>query len=424
MGVYYFPLENYTLKCRLYPTKQQAQRIDDLIHYLHVYHNNVIHDIRNGQHLVESKSKKYEGQIAHYPNYGIMRKKEFLNHYRELDDRIAQIPATALSSPNGIIADIQSAHVKTGNHPVEQWGEKYTDKDGNEIEKGAKYYTKSHPRTSLPIALMGTAVKLIPKDEYKSEIESQGKCGRKPPSEERWKYKDKVFKITVSNVGDVKARGINTSVRFDECCADDFFDYMCKNPRKQLYGKVKKDNCGDYWLTISFSAKKSKAEKEAGVKKYVVWKPINIPYDRKDFEGVDVGVKTLATLSDGTKYESIGEYNPKVAYERGTIEHYDKVLSRSEGWRNISFRERHRKDSSLHVSNRYKRTDMKHKKTNRRIRRQRDDYYNKSSLEILASTKCIAIEGLRVSEMFETKEKEGNDGKKKGKKEKKADKSA
>ena len=67
---------------------------------------------------------------------------------------------------------------------------------------------------------------------------------------------------------------------------------------------------------------------------------------------------------------------------------------------------------------------MKHKKINRRIRRQRDDYYNKSSLEILASTKCIAIEGLRVSEMFETQEKEGNDGKKKGKKEKKADKGA
>ena len=421
MSIYYFPLENYTLKCRLYPTKSQAKRIDDLIHYLHVYHNNVIHDIRNGNHVKEYKNEKYGDQVVHYPDYKSMKEKEFLNYYRENDERIKQIPATALTGQSGIISDIMSAHKKTGNHPVEQWGEKYTDENGNEIEKGAKYYTKSNPRTSLPVVFCGSGIKLIPKDEYKEEIEKQKKKDRKEPTDERGKYKKNVFRIQITNVGLVKARGINTSIRFDPCCVDDFFEHMAKNKSKQFYAKVKRDKCGDYFLTISFSSKQTKEEKKAGIKKYVVWKPINIPEVRKEFEGVDVGEKTLATLSDGTKYANLEEHNPDVKRRIKSIEHLDRVLSRSEGWRNIDFRERHKSDNSLQVSNTYKRNTLKHQKANRKVKRQKEDWYNKASLEIMVSTKCIAIEGFKVGDLFETKEKEGDNGKK-GKKKKKTDK--
>ena len=55
----YFPLEQYSMKCRLYPNKTQAKIIDNQFHMIHVYHNNLIHDMRiNGKYLTKVEDEK------------------------------------------------------------------------------------------------------------------------------------------------------------------------------------------------------------------------------------------------------------------------------------------------------------------------------------------------------------------------------
>ena len=145
----YFKIENYAMKCRLYPNKSQARDLDKMIHAVHVIHNMIIHDWKNGINVIEKEDKNNVGSFIHFPDFSKPFKKEGLDIYRSQNEIISLVPGGALSSKCGLIADMKKALEKTGNHPIEQWGEKYTNKNGEEIVKGIKYYNKKNPRGSF-----------------------------------------------------------------------------------------------------------------------------------------------------------------------------------------------------------------------------------------------------------------------------------
>ncbi len=401
----YFALNQYSMLCTLYPNKTQAKKIDDIIHAIHVYHNNIIYDMRiNGLYLKESEDKLNPGEFVHWPDWktcgGLfekgMKDKNFYKSYIEKDERIGLIPASTLvNQTKSIIDDMKKAFEKTGCHPIERWDEKYKDEKGNEIEKGIKYYTKSHPRKSFSTQIQCSAIHpALDKDD-------------------ETKQKNNVFFITVPKVGLVKVRGWNKDIRFDPNGEIDFLEFCKKNPKKQLSCTIKHDTDEKYYISISFSNMEGRGKFRVPCP--VVWKSQNIPDIKKDFEGMDVGEINIAVLSDGTMYSNIFDKFPKLKKEKDTLIYYDEKLSKMWGYKNLVFRyalyNAHKRGYNLAPSNQYIKYTEKRKKLYQKIVRQRKDYYHKLSLMIATNTNVLAVETLKVSEMFDRKE-EGKEAEK------------
>lgn len=404
----YFPLPQYSMLCTIDTNKTHEKKIDDIIHAIHVYHNDIIYDMRiNGLYLREVEDKLNPGKFVHYPDWtkcgGMfdkgMKDKNFYKSYIKKDERIKAIPASALTNATkSIINDMQKAYEKTGCHPVEQWGEKYIDKNGNEVEKGIKYYTKSHPRKSFQTQIACSAVH----PAYDKEDET--------------KIKDNIFFVTIPKVGLVKIRGWNKKIRFDPEGKIDFLEYCKNNPKKQMSCTITHETDGKYYISFSFVEVQGTGKNKVNLP--VVWIPKNIPDVKKDFEGMDVGEINIAVLSDGTMYSNIFEKFPKLQKEKETLSHYDGKLSQMWGYKNLVFRyalhNAHKRGYQLKPSNQYVKYTEKRKKLYQKIMRQRTDYYHKLSLIIATSTNVLGVETLKVSEMFDRK-KDKKDNKEKEK---------
>ena len=413
----YFPLEQYSMKCRLYPNKTQAKIIDDQFHMIHVYHNNLIHDMRiNGKYLTKIEDEKNPGNYVHFPDfyntdgfeYG-MKTADFYKVYIKEDPRMRVIPAGVFSNQTrSIIDDMTRAYDKTGHHPVEQWGEKYTDKDGNQVEKGIKYYTKANPRHSYWTQIAASQIHRIPERELEN-------------GEVIYKYNS--FLVNVPKVGYVKVRGWNKNIRFDDSGNMDFLTWAEKNPNKKISCNVNKDKCGDFYISFAFGNSK-KSKKASGP---VVWKNMDVPEERIDIEGVDVGETNLAITASGEKFDNIFNYNKKVEPLYRKIEYLQNKRARAWGWANEKFREENNKIKKenkkkkemneslpdnqkqdfaplLTPSKAYDELTLKINKYFRKISRIKEDYYHKVADYLVTKTNTLGIEGLSVSGMFEDKE--------------------
>ena len=95
--------------------------------------------------------------------------------------------------------------------------------------------------------------------------------------------------------------------------------------------------------------------------------------------GIDLGVKTLATLSDGKRYENQAPLRPELK----RLKHLNRELSRRQ-----------------RGSGRWKRTKSRLAKLHRRIANRRLDYLHKMTTEIARTYKVIGIEDLNVSGML------------------------
>ena len=103
-----------------------------------------------------------------------------------------------------------------------------------------------------------------------------------------------------------------------------------------------------------------------------------VKVDPKTSVGVDVGINTLATLSDGTEIP-----NPK------TLNKYDRELKKAQ--RDLSHKQK--------GSNNWKKQKLKVARIHRKIRNIRNDYLHKAS-RILADTyDAIAFESLQIRNM-------------------------
>ena len=408
----YYPLKQYTMKCALYPNKTQAKKIDDIIHGLKVYYNNLLYDIiNNGLNTVENDDIYNPGEKVHWVDWfgeqtGIgMKEASFYKQYIEKDKRLDLVPKASFSNQShSIIDNMYQAWETTGKHPIERWGEKYHDEKGNEVTKGIKYYTKAHPRRSFFTQLQCSRIHQV--------VESESKDGK-------IEYKKNVFFTYISKVGLVKCRGVNYNIRFDPDCEDDFFEFCKKNPNKQLSCTISHSTDGKYYISFSFGSSSKGKTKATG--KPVVWKAVTVPEERKKHIGVDIGEINIAVTSDGIMYDNIFDVYPTLKKDMETLEYYDRKLSKLWGYKNPVFLDAMHKardnGGDLKPSNQYKKYETKRKKLYQKLMRKRKDYYHKVSAEIVTSTDILGVETLSVTDMFERKrdEKDKNENAKKEK---------
>ena len=95
--------------------------------------------------------------------------------------------------------------------------------------------------------------------------------------------------------------------------------------KQQILTTVKKDNCGDYFLQLCMKD---------------IYKIVKVEEEKREI-GIDVGISTLMTLSDGTKYDNPRFKNGKDGSVESTyVRCLNRQLSRRQGYSNIEFRKR------------------------------------------------------------------------------------
>ena len=391
----WYAVPSFTMKCRLYPNEAQKKEIDKIMYALKVFYNGTLYDMKeNNECTKEVTSDKYE-EAVHFPDFNAACSKEHLNRMRERYPIINCIPSYAMSGSGGIIkkdmvsslsqiyANKKSGDKKTGRTmPFE-----YIDR------KELKFYSKNHPRTSYRMQRNGSGFRVKSEKGYVKDINAV---------DESEYNRDVLYVNLGGDVGYCKIRGWNQKIRFDENGIDDFIDYVYKNPKKAITIEVKKDNCGDYYITIllsySFNERKKRYE---GIQ---VYRQFDVPEEDSKV-GIDVGKKTLIitsdrNLNDGNFKRGKAENKRFKDEESKRLKVLQRRLSRRYGWSNEKFRKDHKKDKEIMPSQKYLDTEMKLKKLNRKITRKRNLYYNECTTSLEKNYRLIAIESLSVSDMF------------------------
>ena len=202
--------------------------------------------------------------------------------------------------------------------------------------------------------------------------------------------------FNLAKIGKIKIRGIKgylKNIRFDCSCGMDFEEYANLHKKQRVLTTVKKDNCGDYFLQLCLKD---------------VYKVVKVEEEKKEI-GIDVGISTLMTLSDGTKYDNPRFKNGKDGSVRQHREILNRQLSRRQGYSNIEFREKLRElrkeDINLEPSKRYIETKIKKAKLERKVTRQRKYHMENMVLEVIRRSNFIGIETLSVKDMYVKKNK-------------------
>ncbi len=147
---------------------------------------------------------------------------------------------------------------------------------------------------------------------------------------------------------------------------------------------MSKDNCGKYWICTTLP---------------VVYKPVKVANHPEPI-GIDVGIKDIAILSNGIKYENRRYKNGihgEVQIHRRLL---DRRLSRRWGWANIKFRDAHKADKTIVPSKSYFRTQQKISRFEQRIMNQRNWANNNITSDIVRQASMIGIESLSIKNMF------------------------
>lgn len=346
----YYKIEDYTVKCRLYPNKEQAQKIDEIIHGVHVAYNQTLYECK-----VNHKNTKLGKDGTEWPDFNRMMKKEWLDELKEMRPCVEKVPATALSGQVcGFSADMKKS-----------WKDSTSDKDkaGLPVEKWKPtYYSKKKPRRS-----------------YRQQIYLSGITPSENP---------KVLFVRLINVGIVKARGFNNELRFDESCQMDFGEYVQLHKKEQRMVTVSKDNCGDYWISIGL--------------KNVYKKIKDVTTDFREV-GIDVGIKDIIITSDGEKFENKRFKNGVDKEIQKHRKYLQRKLTREWGYANEDFRKEFKKDRTLTPSKSYMETKTKLGKLERDVARKRSCYNHYITTKVIKDYAFIGVETLNVKGMFRNK---------------------
>jgi len=333
-------IENYTMKCRLYPNKEQAEKIDIILDGMRVAHNVTMYEMNQHNPMV---TREKDGTF--WPDFKAMGKKSWLDFLRENYPIVKEVPATSLSSNNGMfLCDCEKAWEKKGKLPVGKWK--------------VQFYGQKKPRNSFLVQVTGSGFK---------------ETGN-----------EKAFRMNIPKCGAVKVRGFNNNLRFDPDGTIDLFNFMKTNRKRAFTVKVSKDNCSQYWICISFP---------------IVYKPVKIAENRIPI-GVDVGIKDIAILSSGRKYENKRFKNGADKEVKRHRKFLHRRLSRRYGWSNIEFRKAHKSNKEIVPSKRYERTRMKLARLERKIANRRENWNNFISMDIVRTASVIGIETLSIRNMF------------------------
>lgn len=361
----------YTMKARLYLNKAQKEIVDQILTGVRLYYNCTMYAMLNDMECTrEVQSKTDPDQTVHYPDF---KKAQNATWKKKLCDEhpiIGEVPAGALMGNNGCVgADLTKALGKRSveyiNKQIAYAKSVKADKSLSREEKKKKlegvqvphYYSQNHPRSSYTY------------QETCSKVQTTGNIN--------------VFKISLNKLGLCKVRGWNRNVWFDADGMKNFLDFCSENKRQRITVTISKDLCGDY---------------------KICFKLLNVYVPIKDIHGnavgVDVGLKHIAVLSDGTKYERRRFKNKEEKYKLKII---NRKLSRRQGWANEEFREAKKTDKELQVSNRYLKIKKKHEKLERKLKRKRDLYNHCVTHEIIEQHDALAVESLDIKGMQENK---------------------
>ena len=135
---------------------------------------------------------------------------------------------------------------------------------------------------------------------------------------------------------------------------------------------VSRDHCGEYWCTIAIDTNEQPKPRTKVSAATAV--------------GIDLGIKTYATLSDGTKYG-----NPK------HYEHLQRLLA----IRQRKFARTRKRTKDKEASKRHEVMRLKVARLMRKIANQRHDYLHKMSAEIVGRYDTICLENLNVQGMLQ-----------------------
>lgn len=371
------PITVYTMNLRMYPTKEQRKIIDGNIRALEKACNKTVYDMFTYKtNTTEKPDSENKENFVHFPDITSMKKKEHLNYLRSLYPELNNVPARALSN----------AKMSVFNDLSKRLAAQVSDKNKNKaingngamrpVEKSKPvYYNKKHPKRS-----------------YKyQEIMSKIKLTDNP----------NVMKFNLAKVGIIKTRGLkgySELLRFGENGEYNFYDFIDnklflneKGQAKQIFTTVKKDNCGDYFLQLCLS----------GIKMFKVIKR----EEKRKQVGIDVGVGSLMTLSNGEKYDNPRFKNGKDnSIKKHRIVLYKK-LSREYGFANEKFRNdykeiKNKENIFLKPSKKYLETQNKISKLERKVARKRKHHMENMVLDIVRKYDYIAIETLSVKSMY------------------------
>ena len=337
----YFLVPNYTMKCRLYPNKENARKIDDAIYAIQCFHNCILWKIFNEYHCTTEKEKKskdktVQNETVHFLSISQIGKAETKAKILAEHPIVDAAPAGAITSLYGVKTDIIKS---IGKKPIEY--------------QSPTYYNSKHPRTSYSY------------QETFGKISCHGN-------------KNALY-INLAKIGICKLKGWNQNIRFDNNGVIDFLSYININKKKRVGITVSKDNCGDYWICFKLQN---------------VYKPMQENNGKS--EGVDVGLKDIAILSDGTKFENKRFKNK----EEHHLKLLQRKLSRRQGWSNQDFRKQHKSDKTIQPSKTYQQTQQKVSRLNRKIAWRRSYYNNVVTREIVENNSFIGVETLNVKGMF------------------------
>lgn len=343
----WYCVPNYPMKCRIYPNKEQQKIIDNILYGIRVAYNVTMYEmITNLKNTKEATDKKDKEKIIHFPVFRNMVKKDWLNYLRDNYPIVKEVPAGCLSSSvYGIFAcDAKKAWESLGKKPVEFYK--------------PFFYSAKKPRTSY--SYQETFSKFSFSEDNKN-----------------------VLYINLNKVGQIKIRGWNQKVRFDEDCSKDFFDYIKEAQSKTQFGlTVSKNNIGEYYIIFKLSN---------------VYKFINEPENENKTDiGIDVGLKDIAICSNGHKYEN--KHFAKAEKRHKKI--LNRQCSRRWGWSNEEFRKAHKANPEIVPSKGYEKAMLSMRKLDDQIAKKRDLYNHEVTVDIVSSAKTIAVESLNVKGMM------------------------
>ena len=344
MAIKTIQIPNYVMKLRAYPNKAQEQAVDNILHGLKVAYNSTFDEMKKFNPAVTQTStdKQDPDKTVTWPDFRKAAKKGWLDYLRTTYPIVTCVPATSLASNQGVfLKDAKKSWEENGKLPIDKWYKDYP-----------RYYNVKHPRRSFSVQTCCSGFK---------QTDNKN-----------------VIRININGLGVVKCRGWNNKIRFGD--GREFFDWAAENKKKALSVQVIKDNCGYYWVCISFQD---------------VTKEVEMSIVREQV-GVDVGIKDIAVLSDGTKYEN-RRYKK---YQKRHKKLLNRRLSRRYGWSNIKFREARKLDTTIRPSKSYEKTKLKVAKLENKIAKRRNNYNHNISTDIVKKSSVICLETLNVKGMY------------------------
>lgn len=355
----------YSMKMQIYPSPAQKAALDKIFRALQIAYNMTFHEVFQKNPMVCTEPNK-DGAV--WPDYRKMAKSEWRQILIAKNSAIADAPAAALTTNKGLFLLDGKRAWQTGmnNRPIDM-----------AQRQDFRFYNSNKPRRSFMVQL--SAQNIVPSLDN-----------------------PKVAWISIPKVeGKVKARGFNHKVWFGENGMHTYTEALKANElAKNLTVRFSKDTCGDYFVSVTISDGQKHdrlifletAERSA---------PIPI--------GIDVGIKDVAITSDGDKV-------PNVHFKKqrdSSLRKLNRQLSRRWGPANMAYRDYNkelRKENRenpeeppqplAQPSNRYKATQQKKARMERKIARRRDTYYHQQTAALVNKSSTIAVETLHVKNML------------------------